>query len=255
MLRNRWLSFVAATVFAFAGMPLSSWAKTFTILTGDWEPYVSSKLEGGGPLARIVSEAVEAGGHSARLLFVPWKRTEAEVTSGAALATFPWSANDAFRKSCYLSDPILRNRMVFFYLKDRLPGWDFTCVEQLKTLKVGGSPGYVYAELFEKAGIWPDYAPDIDKSLMKLFAGRVDLVPENEVVGWDTLRRLFPSQENRVASSKSALYEAPLHLMISNIHSDGGDLLEAFNAGLEKLKASGRYRDILESGGLTAGAL
>jgi polar amino acid transport system substrate-binding protein len=231
----------------------SAQAKTFTILTGEWSPYVSERLEGGGPLARLVAEALEAGGHSAAFVFLPWARAEASVKNGQALATFPWAPTRRFTETCHVSEPLIGQRMVFFSLKERLPGWDYTGPESLQELRVGGSLGYAYVDIFAQEGVAVDYGPDPERSFMKLFAGRVDLVPENEVVGWSILKRDFAAQADQVASSRTPLFTMNLHLMIAKSDPDARELQEAFDAGLRTLKASGRYREILRQGDLLPG--
>lgn len=241
---------LALGLLAFMFMGATAHAKTFTIVTGEWPPFVSEHMEGGGPMARLVTEAVEAAGHEVVFSFMPWARTEAMTQSGNALATFPWSPTTRFKETCHLSTPLALQRMVVFFLQDKLPDWDYTSLDNLKNYRVGGSRGYSYVELFSRAGITADYAPDVRLSFKKLFADRVDLVPENDIVGWTILEQEFPEHASRVASSKTALYEAPLHLMISKTHPDGTEFHELFEHGLGMLDASGRTRQILEQGNL-----
>jgi len=236
---------VAAFVLAFTCLAWTpARARTFIVLTGEWPPYVSETLEGGGPMARVVTEAVQATGHSVKFRFAPWRRNEIEVQSGAALATFPWSRTDAFEKTCYLSDSLDHHIMVFFYLSDRLPGWDYTGLEDLKRLRVGGSKGYAYVEMFEKAGIQADYAQDVEKSFAKLLGDRVDVVPENEEVGWAILEKKYLADFDRVAVANTPLFVRSIHLMISRTHPDGEEFLEIFNQGLRIIQENGRYQEI-----------
>lgn len=245
---SSWLSasLLALTVL-FARQPVH--AKQFTVLTGEWFPYVSETLDGGGPMACIILTAVEAAGHSVCFVFKPWPRNEIEVQSGAALATFPWSRTESFEKTCFVSEPLGFHRMVFFYLKDKLPDWDYTGLEDLKRLRVGGSKGYAYVEIFEKAGIRADYAQDVGKSFAKLLGDRVDVVPESEVVGWTTLERWHLKDFDRVAVARTPLFVQPLHLMISNTHPDAGEFQEVFQRGLAIIKEDGRYEELLLRGG------
>ena len=114
----------------------------------------------GAPMACSVVEAVAAAGHSVTLQF----RTLAPKRAGGAKRLppwrhFPWSQTSSFEKTCYASSPLGSHQMVFFYLADKLPGWISPLWEDLKKLRIGGSRGYAYAEMFEAAGIKADYAP------------------------------------------------------------------------------------------------
>lgn len=248
MALSSWLcASLCASALLFTRQPAQ--AKQFTVLTGEWFPYVSETLADGGTMACIVLKSLEASGHSVKFNFVPWSRNEQEVQSGAALATFPWSRTDAFEATCHMPEPLGIHRMVFFYRKDKLHGWDYTGLEDLKRLRVGGSRGYAYVEMFEKAGVRADYAQDVEKSFAKLLFDRIDVVPESEAVGWAVLEKGHPKDVDRVAVARTPLYVQPLHLMISKTHPDGSELLEAFERGLAIIKSDGRYEEIYLRGG------
>ena len=229
----------------------SAFAKNFEILTGEWAPYVSKELKDGGPSAIIVSEAIKAAGHTATFKYVPWKRTEVMTQTGKAVATFPWSVNEDFKQTCFVSTPIASQKMVFFYMKDNLGDWDYTDLDQLKKIKVGGSEGYTYVEIFKNAGIKAEYAPDVENSLKKLVHGRLDIVPESQLVGWNTIKTKLPSYEGKIANSKKPLFVKPLHLMVSKKNADGQELIDAYEKGLEAIKANGLYQKILDEYGLS----
>jgi polar amino acid transport system substrate-binding protein len=236
---------VAALCFAPPAL-----AHHFVLHTGEWPPYVSSTLPGGGPLARIVSEALALQGHSVEFHFEPWARQEQDVREGRDLATFPWSSNDAINTDYVFSQPLAHHRMVFFYLTTRTPGFDFTTLENLKNFRLGGSRGYEYVHIFREAGLKPDYAPDAASSFRKLLAGRIDLVPESEAVGLAILKDFPPEQIGSVSIAKTPLYIDSLRVMASNRHPDTPLLLEALNVGLPKLRRSGRWDAILRESGL-----
>jgi len=200
-------------------------------------------------MACMVLKSLEASGHSVKFHFVPWPRNEMEVQSGVALATFPWSRTDAFEATCHIPEPLGFHRMVFFYRKDKLHDWNFTDLEGLKRLRVGGSRGYAYVEMFEKAGVRADYAQDVEKSFAKLMLDRVDVVPESEAVGWAVLEKKHLKDFDRVAIARTPLYVQSLHLMISRTHPEGSEFLEAFERGLAIIKSDGRYEEILLRGG------
>ncbi|WP_147818744.1 substrate-binding periplasmic protein [Salidesulfovibrio onnuriiensis] len=239
------------TLLATLAFPSIGSATNFEILTGEWAPYVSESMEGGGPTAIIVTEALKAAGHSATFKYVPWARTEALTQSGQAVGTFPWSATEKFSQTCLQSTPLASQKMVFFYLKDKMPGWDYTTLDALKSLKVGGSRGYTYVEMFEGAGIKPDYAADVSKSFKKLLAGRVDVVPESQLVGWQTIKSGFAADEGKFANADTPLFVKALYLQISKKHPDGQALFDAFEKGFQMIKDNGTYKGILDKYGLS----
>ena len=238
-------------IMVFVGISFSpAIAKNFAILTGDWAPYVSETMDEGGPTAQIVTAALAAVGHTASFEYVPWKRTEALTQKGKSVATFPWSATEDFKKTCYLSTPLAFQNMVFFYLKDKHTGWDYTDLEDLKQYKIGGSQGYSYVQIFEEAGIKASYAPTVENSFKKLIYGRIDFLPESQLVGWQTVKDNFPADEAKIASSKTPLFSKPLYLMVSKTHPDGKELHTAFEKGFSIIKENGTYKQIVTKFGL-----
>ncbi|MBI9092360.1 MAG: transporter substrate-binding domain-containing protein [Desulfobacterium sp.] len=226
-------------------------AKNFELVTGEWAPYISEEMQDGGPTAIIVSEVLKAAGHTVSFKYMPWRRTEVMTQKGKAVGTFPWTSTTEFEKTCFLSTPIAHQKMVFFYMKDKLGDWDYTGYEQLKKLKVGGSDGYTYIELFKNAGVTIEKAPDNLSSLKKLVHGRLDVVPESQLVGWQTIRTQMADAESKLASSKTPLFVKPLHLMVSKSHPDGQALIDAYEKGFEIIKGNGVYAKILAEHGLS----
>jgi polar amino acid transport system substrate-binding protein len=242
------LIFVLVILFAFTS-PL--FAKNFEIATGEWAPYVSETMPNGGPTAQIVAAAIEAAGHTVSFKYMPWKRTEVLTQKGKMVATFPWTMADSFKGNTYQSSPLTHQRMVFFYLKDKFPGWDYKGLDELKTMKVGGSQGYSYVDIFANAGIKPVYVKDVKSSLKMMIHNRVDVVPESQLVGWQTIKDNFASDESKIASSKTPLFEKPLHLMISKSHPDGEELNTVFEKGFKLIRENGTFKKILDQYGLS----
>lgn len=243
---------IVCLILVFWMVSLSSAsAKTFEILTGEWAPYVSEDMEDGGPTAIVVTEVLKAAGHKAVFKYVPWKRTEVLTQRGQAVAAFPWSVTDEFKATCFLSTPIASQKMVFFYIKDNLGDWDYTGLDQLKKMKVGGSPGYTYVDIFKNAGVKADYASTIENSFKKLVHGRLDVVPESLLVGWQTIKSKLASSTSKIAVSKTPLFVKPLYFMVSKKHPDGEELIDAYEKGFKIIKANGVYQKILDEYGLS----
>lgn len=249
MKKNALLSFTIMISALLLGQPV--FAKTYTVLTGEWAPYVSEKLPNGGPTAQIVSEALAAAGHEVEFNYTTWKRTEAMTQKGKALATFPWTPTEKFEETCYVSSPLATQKMVFFYMKENHPDWDYNGLEDLKNYAVGGSQGYSYVAIFKKAGIEAEYAPSVENSLKKLYHGRIDMVPESFLVGWQTIKQTFPGEEDKFAASETPLFTKELHVMSSKEHPQGKEFHDAFEKGLQVLKDNGRYEAILDEYGLS----
>ena len=90
-----------------------------------------------------------------------------------------------------------------------------------------------------------DASDNEDDALKKLFLGRVDIMPLNELVGWNSIKRLYPTQINMFAASKNALDTTNLNLMVSKKYPGAAKLLERFNKGMEIIQKTGVYKNIL----------
>jgi len=220
------------------------------LVSGEWPPYVSASLPGFGPAAEIVREAFAATGHDVVIEFMPWKRCELMLDKGQAFAAFPYTGNDERRAAYDFSQPLFEGRDTFFYLRDRLPIFTYNTLESLRPYLVGGAIGYHYEPVFTSARLRVDYSSDIRFAFRKLMAGRVDVVIEEENVGWSILREMCPGELIRVATSATPFTTGTDHLMISRGYPDSARLAADFDAGLEKLRNSGRLATIMVAHGL-----
>jgi polar amino acid transport system substrate-binding protein len=74
----------------------------------------------------------------------------------------------------------------------------------------------------------------------------VDLVPENEFVGWEIIQRLFPDEMYKFGTTTDALNQDSLHLMVSKAYPQSDVLLKEFNKGLAEIMRQGVYRKLLK---------
>ncbi len=220
------------------------------LVSGEWPPYVSASLPGFGPAAEIVREAFAATGHEVVIEFMPWKRCELMLDKGQAFAAFPYTGNDERRAVYDFSLPLFEGRDTFFYLRERLPGFAYDTLESLRPYLVGGAIGYHYEPAFTAAGLRVDYSSDIRYAFRKLLAGRVDVVIEEENVGRCILREMYPAELTRVATSATPFTTGTDHLMISRGYPGAARLSADFDAGLERLRNSGRLSAIMAAHGL-----
>lgn len=233
-------------IFCVFGMGSAVHAKDIVIMTGEWKPYVSATLDGYGFTAEVVSQAFLAVGIRPTIKIAPWTRCESMVKNGKAFAAFPYTKNELRVVFANFSEPIAVSRTVFFYRKDKLGEFDFTHLNNLKSFLLGGTRGYYYEPMFKKAGLLVDYADDEATSFRKLYRGRIDLLPVNELVGWELVRKLFPDNTSNIAITKSALTENKLSLMVSKKYPGAEKLLKKFNDGLKRIKENGIYLEIFK---------
>ncbi|MCP3922022.1 MAG: amino acid ABC transporter substrate-binding protein [Desulfobacterales bacterium] len=223
-------------------------AEQVVIVTGEWAPYTSKNIQGHGFTAEIVSAVFDEIDIKIKYNFLPWKRCELYVLEGIAFASFPYHKTEEREKQFDFSDSIGESTWKFFYLKQKIQKdviWKK--LSDLKGYRIGCSLGNWYDKVFEDAGIVRilDYAPSDELSFRKLKAGRVDIVPTDELVGWSLIKRLFPQNVKDFGTVNKPLKSGKLHLMISRKYPDASELKKKFNAVLKRIRQNGQMDKIL----------
>ena len=124
---------------------------------------------------------------------------------------------------------------------------------QIIPLVTGEWPPYTsenYEPIFKQAGLEVDYAKNVVLCLRKLAAGRVDLVEETKLAGWESIKTVFPNEVEYFGTLKKPLDATPLAIMVSRKYPDSASIISQFNAGLQQIKDKGIYKQILMKYGL-----
>ena len=221
-------------------------ARNIILLTGEYAPYVSTDMDNYGFTAEIVSYAFLSVGIETEFEFGSWEKAEKKIATGKYFASFPHKRTIERQKFAYFSDPIAWSKSIFFYMKGKIKSVDFEGIRDLKTYKIAGVKGYYYVPMFKRAELNVSYSSNSEIAFKKLYLEQVDLVPENEFVGWLIIEKLFPDEMWRFGASLKALNEDSLHLMVSKKHPDAKILLKKFNQGLKNIIKKGIYRSLLK---------
>ncbi|MBF0573716.1 MAG: transporter substrate-binding domain-containing protein [Desulfamplus sp.] len=217
------------------------------LVTGEWPPYTSEKMEGYGFLSEIVFAVFKETGIEIEYQFYPWLRCEKNIKEGDAYAAFPYIITDE-RKAIYdFSDPLGKSSFKLFYLKSNVQSdvvWEK--YEDLKEYKIGGIAGYWYEKAFADAGIKLDLAVSDELGVKKLEAGRFDLLATDELVGWTLIKKMFPADIDNFAVVNKALKNDLLRLMVSRTYPDAQTITKKVNEALQRIKDKGIYLEILK---------
>ncbi len=238
-----------AVVFCFIILltcPQDTNARNIILLTGEYAPYVSAGMDNYGFTAEVISYAFLSVGIETEFKFTSWEKAEKKIASGKYFASFPHKRTIERQKFAYFSDPIARSKSIFFYMKGNIKTVDFEVIRDLKTYKIAGVKGYYYVPMFKRAQLNVSYSSNSEIAFKKLYLEQVDLVPENEFVGWLIIEKLFPDEKWRFGASLKALNEDSLHLMVSKKNPDAMVVLKKFNQGLKNIIKKGIYRSLLK---------
>ncbi len=220
-------------------------AGTVTLVTGEWNPFTSQDLKEYGFFTQIVSAVFKEMGVSVHYKFYPWPRCEHLVKNGKVFAAFPYSPTPEREKNFIFSAATALSTSKFFYFKDKMKSLQWKTLNDLKSYKIGGVLGYYYMEDFLKANLDVDMAPRETLSLKKLYIGRVDLVPLNELVGWQLIEELFPNEIGKFGTNDNPLRKSSLHLMALKANPESIRLIDQYNSALKAIQKKGIYSAIL----------
>ena len=76
----------------------------------------------------------------------------------------------------------------------------------------------------------------------KLFAGRIDVFPAGEVVGWRVASELDPQAKQKIAVLKKPLAKQYGHLLFAKENPRSATLVAKFNQALQEMKQDGTLR-------------
>lgn len=229
-------------------------AQTVTLHTGEWAPYTSQGLPGQGVATEVVTKAYRAVGWDVAYEWMGWGRIQGLVEGGDVYGSFPWGYSEERDAKADFSEPILFSKTKFFYAKERLGAdYDFKDLAEIKRkgLRVGGLKGYSSSKKLESEGFTVDYTRSAELSYKKLLAGRIELFPEDELVGWGLLRELYGDKAAALfGSTGNSLTEATMHIMYAPNFPRAAEYTEKFNEGLQILKDTGDYAALFAKYGI-----
>lgn len=220
--------------------------QVLTIATSELPPYISKDPQNSF-LTELLQEIAKEMGVSIELRFMPWPRCELAVDSLQVWATMPYVPTQEREEKFLFSQPLYAKRTVLFYyskVESDIPK-TFTDLGELSQYRLGGVRGYYYESIFSEAGLPLALASSEELNFRKLHAGRVDLVPAVETVGWDIIRRTFSEEDQAYFGILDSTLDVGYNfLMTSRRYPQTDQLLERFNQALNTLQLNGVYREI-----------
>lgn len=234
---------IAALFFSLFLAAAAAAGETIVIASGEYAPFTSKDAYEGGFVNHVVTEAFKLEGYGVKFDYLPWKRAKELTRKGNYIASSYWSCDENLKKDFLCSEQIKEGTFLLISLKSRNMK-DWNTLEDLYGSKIGGTLGYGYTEEFLEAGktgkFKLDNASKDIASIKKILKGRLDYFPIDEAVGYNLLRKQCePGSTDLIRFHPRALNVTSSTLAFSQGHPDSEKMLKIFNAGLEKLNASG----------------
>lgn len=237
-----WRTWVAVGLgcFLFGGVVPPVLAADYKMSTLEWAPYTGAALPRQGFVSATIADALKATGYSVEMQFFPWSRAVRLVDSDASYIGFFPAYYSRERASRYLfSEPIGRSTMVFLERADKPVKW--AKYDDLQGHRIGVVRGFVNTEELDariaKKKLIAEEVPDDRSNILKLAAGRVDLVVIDSYV-YQHLVQTDP----QVARVATQLQVNPKVLDVKNLYVcfqrtvAAQIALRALNTGLRKVR-------------------
>ncbi|MEZ7197168.1 substrate-binding periplasmic protein [Pseudodesulfovibrio karagichevae] len=219
---------------------------SIVLTSGEWSPFFSATLPGGGFGNRVVRESFALEGIKVDFQFLPWRRALETAAQGPAVGSAGWLPLEERKRRFLFSDPIFKSARVFFHLRDFPFAW--RTVEDVRDLRVGVTLGsaeeFPFKDVMAAGRGKLDVAVSYVAGMKMLIAGRVDVYACNKAVGLFVLANSIDSGVDRVVYNPRPIFTETNHLIISRRLPFARELVDRFNAGLLKLRRSGRYDEI-----------
>ena len=219
------------------------------VLSADtWGDYINKDLSDRGVMSEIVTRAFAESQVTTSIKWVPWKRIETiEIDTHNAIS-YGWIKNPEREKRWLYSEPFFHSGDIF--VTHITTGIYWQTLEDLKPYKIGVTRGYSHGEAFDSAKSWLniEYANSDKVNLKKILARRVDLFAIDPKVASAEINKHFSKQANNFRF----IYEPRIstwdtHLVCAKSNIQCADIIDTFNKGLAKLKASGQHKILIDN--------
>ncbi|WP_211210664.1 substrate-binding periplasmic protein [Hahella ganghwensis] len=237
-------------VVALSAIPVVDSNRTVHLTNGEWPPYTSEKLKHGGVFTHIVTEAFKHSGYTVTYEYHPWNRSYQIAQEGDADGSLTWAPTPERELDFIFSDPVTFNKKVIFHLKSF--SFDWKNIRDLEGLRIGATDNYTYGSEFDAAAsngqLSVEFVSADELNIRKLLAGRIEIFPMEIEVGYALIdRELTSSQARLITNHPRPIQTTPICVAFSRkIKPERVDvLLKDFNKGLDYLRASGRYEELM----------
>lgn len=240
-------------LFVISSFTLNAENLKLKIGTGEWIPLTGEKMEGQGIATEILKEAFSEEGIDVEIAFFPWKRCQFMLEENQLDGIFPYTRNDERISKFNYSQGLINVKTVFFYLEKKIEKLKFEKYEDLKEYRIGGVLGYWYEETLNKAGLSLDLVASDEQNIKKLLAGRIDVAIMTDIGGWYLIQNQFPDYLKQFKTTDYNLPWQKLNdkesvscLIVSKKNTNGSEIIDKFNKGLNKIKKNGKYQKIMD---------
>lgn len=240
-------TFAIGLALSLVTIPAWSNERAVQIVIEPWAPFAHAELPGGGFLTRLTQAAFEAGGRESQVHFAPWARALQEVAHGhrdVLMGLFHSEEREALYR---YSEPVYEVEVGLVALRG-FERESYESLDELTEYRIGIGRGFANSPEFDAAvdeGLFDVYvATDHATHVRMLFAGRLDMIAGTV----DTIRhaaRLSGHSPAELLVLQPPLKVHDIHIGVSRAIEDSEQIRDDFNDGLQRIRETGLYDEIL----------
>ena len=212
------------------------------VVASEWSPYVDASINRSGVAPQLVRAALRRGGYRVQLFIDDWPRSLEATQAGDfdAIVGLWYTAERA--ETIAFSEPFMANKLQF--MKRAAADIQLNNREDFVGLRVGIVRDYAYSDRpYDTEGIEIVGGGSVGENVGRLLAGELDLVLGDALVLRHEADRRRAAKELTVLPL--VLESRGLHLGVSRQRPDHAQIVAAFDAGIEAMKADGSYASLL----------
>ncbi|MFC3034334.1 substrate-binding periplasmic protein [Pseudoalteromonas fenneropenaei] len=216
-------------------------AQHIYITTGEWPPYMDSKAEDKGCVARLIRDASAVSGAQVHFVFMPWERAYFEGLKNEYIGSAYWyySAERA-EAYHYTRNPITMESSYYYYLKEQPPKLDDLngLVGHTLILTKGLTYPVALLDLIETKHINVVESTYTSKNFPLLLAGRGNVTILTQDTAQNYLEQLSAAERARLVQHPEPAFTMAGYLLVNHHNLNYAAL---FDYGLSHILADPIY--------------
>lgn len=244
------------TLFLSAAATLTAgpnvFADNISIRGDEWCPFncvPGSKKP--GYVIEIAKIIFEEAGHTVDYQTLNWARAIADTRSGVYTAIVGANVSDA---PDFVFPRVEQGQSKMCFYVSKTSSWTYSGIDSLKSIKLGIAKDYAYFdELDEYIAKNPTLVntlagdDTLDKNIKMVTLGRIGAFIDDEAV----VESFIADSPNKGEIKQAGCSEAdPIYIAFSPANPKAKEFAELLSSGIEKLRSSGKLKDILSNYGL-----
>ena len=208
-------------------------AKSLSITTGEWQPYVNKKNETEGLATNLLREIFSTDNTDVTWQYQNYELAYYQVVSKEKLASFPYFKTEKRASEVLFSAPVFYASSFVYYNRQYQKNIETI---QLSNYRIGRVSGYSYGELIDNLLINAKEYVTEKQALTALLNNEIDYLPMTESVMNNMLNNEFSAQKLLVKPLEGVKDTASLHLIAAN-NVEGKQVIKKLNLLISKVSS------------------